>query len=70
MPPLHDHPVNTGDADVDAVGIIVGANDVGDADVPAVGARVGDAVGFEGQLVMPSLKLHSALASIRCCSEG
>ncbi len=67
---MHDHPVNTGDADVDAVGNMEGANDVGDADVPAVGARVGDAVGFEGQLVIPSLNAHSALASIRCCSEG
>ena len=37
-----------------------------------VGARVGDAVGLdaEGQLVITFLKLHSALASTRCCSEG
>ena len=51
----------------DIVGYIEGANDVGDADDDNVGATVGAAVGFDGQLVMPCLKEHKALASSRCC---
>ena len=56
------------DNDVEVEGAKDGALVVANGD--NVGARVGDAVGFEGQFVMPSLKLHSALASTRCCSEG
>ena len=48
------------------VGVMVGLDAVG---ARVNGAAVGAGVGFEGQLVMPSLKLHSALASTRCCSE-
>ncbi len=62
--PTQPQPVKAADDDV---GYIEGANDVGDADEDNVGATVGDAVGFDGQLVMPCLKTHKALASTLCC---
>ena len=58
------------DNDVEVEGAKDGALVVTNGD--NVGARVGDAVGLdaEGQLVITFLKLHSAFASFRCCSEG
>ncbi len=44
------------------VGVMVGLDAVG-AKVPRKGAAVGAGVGFDGQLVMPSLNAHSASAS-------
>ncbi len=46
------------------VGIMVGFDTVG---ARVKGAAVGEGVGFDGQLVMPSLKAHRALASDCCC---
>ncbi len=45
------------------VGIMVGFDEVG---ARVKGAEVGEGVGFDGQLVMPSLKAQRALAS-DCC---
>jgi hypothetical protein len=42
------------------VGVMVGLDAVG---ARVKGAAVGAGVGFDGQLVMPSLNAHSALAS-------
>ena len=42
------------------VGVMVGLDAVG---ARVKGAAVGAGVGFEGQLVIPSLNSHSALAS-------
>ena len=67
MAPMHFHPLK---AEGENVGYKVGANDVGAREAEAVGAKVGAAVGFDGQFVIPSLKTHKALASICCCWEG
>ncbi len=62
MAPLQSQPLK---AIGDIVGVLEGANDVGDTD----GAMVGAAVGVAGQLVMPSLKAHKALASDCCWAD-
>ena len=68
--PIQLQPVKVPQTVSDIVGYNVGANDVGDLVADAVGATVGAAVGFDGQLVMPCLKVHKAFASARCCREG
>jgi hypothetical protein len=45
------------------VGVLVGFDAVG---ARVNGAAVGEGVGFDGQLVIPSLKAHRALASTVC----
>ncbi len=56
MAPLQFQPESKGQM----VGVQVGLNAVG---ARVKGVAVGAGVGFEGQLVMPSLNSHSALAS-------
>ncbi len=68
--PKQPQPVKVPHTVGDIVGYIEGANDVGDLVLEAVGATVGAAVGFDGQLMMPCLKVHKAFASMRCCCEG
>ena len=58
MAPLHFQPEYKGAM----VGVLVGLDAVG---ARVKGAAVGSGVGFEGQLVMPSLNEHSASASDR-----
>ena len=66
----HFQPVKVPQTVGDIVGNFEGANEVGDAEEDAVGDGVGDGVGFDGQLVMPCLKVHKAFASTRCRSVG
>ncbi len=69
--PLQSQPVNDGDADVAAVGYIVGAKAVGDTEenVEEEGDGVEAFVGFDGQLAIPNLNAQRALASISCWTD-
>ncbi len=56
MLPLQFQP----EAEKAMVGVLVGAKEVGES---VKGAAVGDGVGVDGQLVIPSLNAHRASAS-------
>ncbi len=66
--PSQFQPVN---AFCEIVGYIVGAKAVGDTDKDAEeeGERVGAVVGFDGQLLIPSLNVQRAFASDICRAD-